>query len=45
MSGEPTFEQYLRGVAERGILVNVMFEQRLFELVSVLHQITGLLNR
>ncbi len=41
---EPTFEQYLRGAAERGMLVNLMFEQRLFELVSVLHQITDLLT-
>ena len=43
-SREPTFEQYLRGAAERGMVVNLMFEQRLFELVSVLHRITGLLT-
>ena len=39
-----TFEQYLRGAVERGETVNLMFEERLFELVSILHRITDLLT-
>lgn len=35
-----TFEQFVRDAAAKGEAVNLMFEERLFELVSVLHRIT-----
>lgn len=35
-----TFEQFLRDTARRGEVVNLMFEERLFDLVGVLHRIT-----
>jgi len=35
-----TFEQFLRDTARRGEVVNLMFEERLFDLVGVLHKIT-----
>ena len=35
-----TFEQFIHDAAEKGEVVNVMFEERLFELVGVLHKIT-----
>src|SRR5258708_4239789 len=34
------FEQFLRETAERGEAVNLVFEQRLFDLVEILHRIT-----
>jgi hypothetical protein len=40
----PAFEEFLRETVARGELVNVVFEQRLFELAAVLHRITGLLD-
>lgn len=36
-----TFEQFLREAAQKGEAVNLAFEQRLFELVGVLHRITS----
>jgi hypothetical protein len=36
-----TFEQFLHSAAEKGDAVNLVFEQRLFDLVGVLHKITG----
>src|SRR5277367_6938348 len=36
----PTFEQFLANAASRGEAVNTLFEERLFELVGVLHKIT-----
>jgi hypothetical protein len=36
-----TFEQFLHSTAERGDAVNLVFEQRLFDLVGVLHKIAG----
>ena len=36
-----TFEQFLHSTAEKGDAVNLVFEQRLFDLVGVLHKITG----
>jgi hypothetical protein len=44
MAATPAFEQFLRDTVARGELVNVVFEQRLFELAAVLHRITGLLD-
>jgi hypothetical protein len=38
--GALTFEQFLRDTAQKGEVVNLMFEQRLFDLVGVLHRIT-----
>jgi hypothetical protein len=35
-----SFEQFIRDTARRGDVVNLMFEQRLFDLVGVLHRIT-----
>ena len=40
----PAFEDFLRDTVARGELVNVVFEQRLFELAAVLHRITSLLE-
>jgi hypothetical protein len=40
----PAFEDFLRDTVAKGELVNVVFEQRLFELAAVLHRITGLLE-
>jgi hypothetical protein len=37
------FEQFLRETAARGEAVNLVFEQRLFELVAILHKITDAL--
>jgi hypothetical protein len=36
-----TFEPFLYSAAEKGNVVNLVFEQRLFDLVDVLHKITG----
>ena len=38
-----TFEQFLISTAEKGEAVNLVFEQRLFDLVGVLHKIAGAL--
>src|SRR5438045_3324505 len=38
--GALNFEQFVRDAAEKGELVNLMFEQRLFDLVGVLQKIT-----
>jgi len=38
--GGPNLEQFLRDTERRGEVVNLMFEQRLFDLVGVLHRIT-----
>src|SRR6202044_495038 len=35
----PAFEEFLRDTVARGELVNVVFEQRLFDLAAVLHRI------
>src|SRR5216684_767274 len=35
-----TFEQFIHDAAEKGEVVNLMFEERLFELVGVLYKIT-----
>jgi hypothetical protein len=39
-----TFEQFLADAANRGEAVNTLFEERLFELVGVLHKITNALT-
>src|SRR5450759_4895927 len=39
-----TFEEYLTQTAAKGEGVNLVFEQRLFELVEVLHKITDTLT-
>jgi hypothetical protein len=39
-----TFAQFLAAAAENGELVNTLFEERLFELVGVLHRITAVLS-
>jgi hypothetical protein len=36
-----TFAQFLHDTAGRGEAVNLMFEQRLFDLAGILHKITG----
>src|SRR5437867_164408 len=36
----PTFEQFLQEAAEKGEAVNLVFESRLFDLVSIVHKIT-----
>jgi hypothetical protein len=38
-----TFEQFVRDTAQKGEVVNLMFEERLFDLVGVLHKITDAL--
>ncbi len=38
-----TFSQFLRNAAEKGEAVNTMFEERLFDLVGVLHRISDTL--
>jgi hypothetical protein len=38
-----TFEQFLSDAASRGEAVNTLFEERLFELVGILHKITDCL--
>ena len=38
-----TFEQFIRDAARKGEVVNLMFEERLFDLVGVLHKITDAL--
>ena len=40
----PDFAQFLADAARRGEAVNTLFEQRLFDLVSVLHKITDALT-
>ena len=37
--GVPAFEQFLRTAAAEGEAINTLFEERLFELVGVLHKI------
>jgi hypothetical protein len=39
-----TFEQFLADAANRGEAVNTLFEERLFELVGVVHKITNALT-
>lgn len=39
-----TFEQFLRDAAAKGEFVNLVFEQRLFELIGTLHQISEALQ-
>jgi hypothetical protein len=39
-----TFEQFIRDTAQKGEVVNLMFEERLFDLVGVLHKITDALT-
>src|ERR1022692_3357720 len=36
-----TFAQFLHNAAHRGEAVNLVFEQRLFDLAGILHKITG----
>ena len=36
-----TFEQFIQETARKGEVINLMFEQRLFDLVGVLHKITS----
>lgn len=36
-----TFTQFLHDTVERGEAVNLMFEQRLFDLAGFLHRISG----
>ena len=38
------FEQFLTDAANRGEAVNTLFEERLFDLVGILHKITGALT-
>ena len=38
-----TFEQFIQDAARKGEVVNLMFEERLFDLVGVLHKITDAL--
>jgi hypothetical protein len=42
--GVLTFEQFLRTAAAKGEAVNTLFEERLFELVGVLHRIAQVLS-
>jgi hypothetical protein len=39
-----TFEQFLRSAVDKGEAVNILFEERLFGLVGVLHKIAGALE-
>src|SRR6266545_1756197 len=39
-----TFEQFLADAAQKGEAVNTLFEERLFDLVGVLHRITDALT-
>ena len=39
-----TFEQFLRTTAAKGEAINTLFEERLFDLVGVLHKIAGVLS-
>jgi hypothetical protein len=38
-----TFAQFLNDAARKGEVVNTLFEERLFDLVGVLHRITDVL--
>lgn len=40
----PNFAQFLAEAAEKGEVVNILFEARLFDLVGVLHKITATLT-
>jgi hypothetical protein len=40
----PNFAQFLAEAAEKGEVVNILFEERLFDLVGVLHKITETLT-
>ena len=40
----PNFAQFLAEAAEKGEVVNILFEERLFDLVGVLHKITDTLR-
>jgi hypothetical protein len=40
----PNFAQFLAQAAEKGEVVNILFEERLFDLVGVLHKITATLT-
>jgi hypothetical protein len=42
--GVLTFEQFLRTTAARGEAINTLFEERLFDLVGVLHKIAQVLS-
>ena len=44
MPAQLTFEQFLSDAAQNGEAVNILFEQRLFDLVGVLHKISGALS-
>jgi hypothetical protein len=35
----PNFAQFLAEAAEKGEVVNILFEERLFDLVGVLHRL------
>jgi hypothetical protein len=39
-----TFREFLADAAKKGEVVNTLFEERLFDLVGVLHRITGTLS-
>lgn len=40
----PNFAQFLAEAAEKGEVVNILFEERLFDLAGVLHKITATLT-
>jgi hypothetical protein len=40
-----TFQQFLADAASKGEFVNVLFEERVFELIGTLHKITGPLEQ
>src|SRR3954468_13999033 len=42
--GVLTFEQFLRTAVEKGEGINTLFEERLFDLVGVLHKIAAVLT-
>jgi hypothetical protein len=42
--GVPTFELFLRATAAKGEAINTLFEERLFDLVGVLHKIAQVLS-
>jgi hypothetical protein len=42
--GVVTFEQFLRTAATKGEAINTLFEERLFDLVGVLHKIAHVLS-
>ena len=42
--GVLTFEQFLRSTAAKGEAINTLFEERLFDLVGVLHKVAEVLS-